>query len=257
MSNFFKNVANDVSKIESEFLGPNYKYYKYIRNPSELGMSGDGSIGALSDDIAGIIDYVELLVSGEGPASATGKPLGDKFFLKTGGQCKDVKTGKLVTRSMYLNNVPTGEMNFIPALPSMNVGSSFKGIIPGILNDIGDINPIAMFSAFMEGNEPPCAEVKLETIDSNNNTAMESGFIPINELKELQSSGNVPEGTLTSEMLEEMNQSSSTKESFVNMCLQRMKPKTQVKKEDSYQTLYYSGVAMLLLYVVYRLMMRK
>ena len=63
MSNFFQTVSNDVSKLQSDFTGPNYKYYKYIRNPSELGMSGDGSIGALSNDIAGIIDYVELLVT--------------------------------------------------------------------------------------------------------------------------------------------------------------------------------------------------
>ena len=47
MSNFFNDVANDITKVEQEFIGPDYKYYKYIRNPSQLGMSGDGSIGAL------------------------------------------------------------------------------------------------------------------------------------------------------------------------------------------------------------------
>ena len=256
MSNFFEDIANDISKVEKEFIGPDYKYHKFIRNPHQLGVTDDGSIGALSDDIAGIIDYVELLVSGEGPASTTGKPLGDKFFLKTGGQCKDVKTGKLVTRSMYLNNVPTGDINFIPAMPNMNVGSSFKGIIPGILNDIGDINPLAMFSAFMEGNEPPCAEVSLETIDENNNVSTQSGFIPINELKQLQSGGNIPDGTVTSEMLSEMKSNSSTKESFVNMCTGKSREGNTIKEESSYQKFYISGVALLFLYIMYR-MMRK
>jgi len=257
MSNFFNDVANDITKVEQEFIGPDYKYHKFIRNPSQLGMSGDGSIGALSDDIAGIIDYVELLVSGEGPASTTGRPLGDKFFLKTGGQCKDVKTGKLVTRSMYINNVPSGEVNFIPAMPAMNVGSSFRGIIPGILNDIGAINPLAMFSAFMEGNEPPCAEVTLDTIDGNNNESRQSGFVPINELKQLQSSGSIPSGTVTAQMLEEMNKSSSTKESFMNMCLGKLKKEGKIKQEDTYQTVYYTGFALIMLYILYRAMMKR
>ena len=254
MSNFFDDVANDISKVEKEFLGPDYKYYKYIRNPHQLGMSGDGSIGALTDDIAGIVDYVQLLVSGEGPASTTGRPLGDKFFLKTGGQCKDVKTGKLVTRSMYLNNVPTGEINFIPAMPTVDVGNSFRGIIPGILNDIGDINPLAMFSAFMEGNEPPCAEVRLDTIDENNRSTKQTGFVPINELKQLEANGDIPEGTVTKEMLEEMNASSATKESFINMCIGKLGKNKIVKSENNYQSIYISGVAILFLYVLYRMM---
>ena len=55
MSNFFEKVVTDMDSLEQEFLGPNYKYYRFIRNPNELGMSGGGSIGDLSDDIAGII----------------------------------------------------------------------------------------------------------------------------------------------------------------------------------------------------------
>ena len=254
MSNFFKDVADDVSKMENEFLGPDYKYYRFIRNPQELGMSGDGSISALSDDIAGIIDYVDLLVSGEGPASKSGQPLGNKFFLKTGGQCKDVKTGKLVSRSMYLNNVPTGTINFIPAMPTMDVGSSFKGIVPGILNDIGDINPLTMFSAFMEGNEPPCAEVTLETIDENNVSSMSSGFVPINELKQLQASGEIPETTITATMLKEMNETSSTKESFVNMCLGNLKKELTLKPDTPYQKMYIGGFALLVIYIMYNMM---
>ena len=257
MSNFFEKVSTDIGSLEKEFLGPDYKYYRFIRNPHELGMSGGGSIGDLSTDIAGIMDYVELLVSGEGPASSTGRPLGDKFFLKTGGQCTDVKTGKKVARSMYFNNVPSGDINFLPAMPAMNVGSSFRGIIPGILNDLGDINPIAMFGAFMEGSEPPCAEVTLETIDENNRVSKGSAFIPVNELKQLQSGGNVPNNTVTSEMLKELKES-NTKESFVNFCnscaKQQMKTKSGLKPLDASTRIYYAGFAIVLCYMLYRYM---
>ena len=258
---FFETVSTDMSKLQAEFLGPNYKYYKFIRNPSELGMSGDGSIGALADDIAGIIDYVELLVSGEGPASSTGGPLGDKFFLKTGGQCKDYKTGKLVSRSMYLNNVPTGEINFIPALPAMNVGDSFKGIIPGILNDLGDINPLAMFSAFMEGSEPPCAEVSLETINENGNASTQSGFVPINELKQLASGGNISNSVVTPEMTAALNPKPSSKETFINFCNDCLENgdtnKIIVKESSSSSTFYYLSFSLLMLYVLYKFMKKK
>jgi hypothetical protein len=258
MSNFFEKVATDMDNMEQKFLGPDYKYYKFIKNPNELGMSGGGSIGDLSTDIAGIINYVELLVSGEGRASTTGKPLGDKFFLSTGGQCKDIQTGKLVTRSMYINNVPTGDINFLPAMPNLNVGAGIRGLIPGVLNNLGDINPIAMFSAFMEGNEPPCAEVTLETIDENNIVKNKSAYVPIHELKQLQSGGNIPSGTVTGKMLEELQKSSNSKEGFINFCdncngNNKLLQKLNIKKTNGITSVYYIIFTLLLTYIVMKI----
>ena len=81
MSNFFKEVAQDAENIEQKYLGPDYKYYDEIKTPREMGMSSDGNMGALANDVAGIINYVQLLVTGRGPASKNdGKPLGSRFF---------------------------------------------------------------------------------------------------------------------------------------------------------------------------------
>lgn len=209
MSNFFDKIIDDADTLEQDFLGPDYKYYKHIKNPSQLGMSGDGNLNALSNDIAGIMDYVEVLVSGTGPASS-GKPLGDKFFIKTAGQCKDFKTNKLVTRSMFINNIPTSKLPIISNLSGVSF-PDFRGIVPGMLENVYDINPLKMFSAFMEGNEPVCAEVKLDTVGTNEPSG--SGFIPISELKELQSSGKIPNNTVTPDMINALNK----KESFVNI----------------------------------------
>jgi len=262
MANFFEKVATNMDNVEQEFLGPDYKYYKFIKSPSELGMSGGGSMGDLADDIAGIVNYVELLVSGEGRASTTGGPLGDKFFLTTGGQCKDVQTGKLVTRSMYLNNVPTGDINFLPAMPNLNVGAGLRGLIPGVMNDLGDVNPLAMFSAFMEGNEPPCAEVTLETIDANNIVKNKSAYVPINELQQLQSGGNVPSGTVTGKMLEELQNSSNSKETFMNFCddcngNNKKIRNFNVKKTNGFTNIYYIGITLLLAYIGMKIMYKK
>jgi hypothetical protein len=87
MSNLFQEVLTDPAGVEAELLGPSYPYYKNIKTPAEIGMSDKGSLNQMGKDIDGLISYVNLLVSGNSKASATGGPLGNKFFLKTGAQC--------------------------------------------------------------------------------------------------------------------------------------------------------------------------
>ena len=97
MSSFFSDVMTDMKGMEQNLLGPDYLYWKRILKPSDMGMSADGNFGALTNDVNGLINYVEVLVTGNA-GSTTGGPLGDKFFLKTGGQCTDVASGKKVDR---------------------------------------------------------------------------------------------------------------------------------------------------------------
>lgn len=75
-------------------MGPSYDYWKSIKQPSEMGMSPGFSLGALATNVDGLLSYVEVLVSGTGNASVTGKPLGNKFFLKTTGKCSETTTEK-------------------------------------------------------------------------------------------------------------------------------------------------------------------
>jgi len=73
----------------SSLIGPSYDYWKSIKQPSEMGMSPGFSLGALANNVDGLLSYVEVLISGTGDASVTGKPLGNKFFLKTTGKCSE------------------------------------------------------------------------------------------------------------------------------------------------------------------------
>jgi hypothetical protein len=73
----------------SSLLGPSYDYWKSIKQPSEMGMSPGFSLDALATNVDGLLSYVEVLISGSGNASVTGKPLGNKFFLPTTGQCSE------------------------------------------------------------------------------------------------------------------------------------------------------------------------
>lgn len=78
----------------SSLLGPSYDYWKSIKQPSEMGMSPGFSLDALATNVDGLLSYVEVLISGSGNASVTGKPLGNKFFLPTSGQCSETTAEK-------------------------------------------------------------------------------------------------------------------------------------------------------------------
>jgi hypothetical protein len=194
MSNFFSDVVTDMKGMEQNLLGPDYLYWKRILKPSDMGMSADGNFGALTNDVNGLINYVELLVSGNG-GSTTGGPLGDKFFLKTGGQCTDVASGNKVDRYIYIDNVPNGNIPFISSGLGGVDFTEFEGLIPGLLGDLGKLNPLNLFKSFMMGGSPDCMSVTLQTIvpvaDANlndtgqDNVGTETQYVAVADVKNM------------------------------------------------------------------------
>lgn len=184
MSSFFQDVSQGVDKVEADFLGPTYYYYKMIKSPSQLGMSSEGSLSTAADDVAGLINYAQLLVEGPSRASVTGKALGDKYFLKTAGQCTDTTTKQKVDRYMYIDNVPSGNIPFISSGLGMDF-SSFEGLLPGVLSDVGKLDPLPLFSSFMQGASPPCQEIVMETISPGNVVGSAAHFVPVAEIRNM------------------------------------------------------------------------
>ena len=180
----FEEVLTNAKAAEEKYFGKDYPYYKYIRTPSELGMSGSGSLSQLGKDVDGLINYVEVLVSGNSKASATGRPLGNKFFIKTGGKCIDKNSGSEVDRYMYIDNVPAGNIPFISQGLGVNF-SEFKGLIPGTISNLNAFNPITIFQAFLEKSKPECQELTMETIDIYNNRSTESHFVSLTDIGNL------------------------------------------------------------------------
>lgn len=167
MSSFFNSIANDFSKFEKELLGPDYKYYRFIRTPQELGMSSRGNMKTLAKNVAGLVNYTKLMVEGTGAANKAGnRPLGNKFFLKTGGECK-ASDGSNQDRYIYIDNVPNGSIPFLSSAMGSNF-SDFRGLVPGAIGSAAEMNPLSMMSGFMQGNNPKCTPVSLSEINSNN-----------------------------------------------------------------------------------------
>ena len=176
MTTIFQDVLTDANSVQTKLLGPDYPYYKNIKTPSEIGMSSDGNLSAFARDIDGIISYASLLVSGNSAASATGGPLGNKFFLKTGATCVDTETNQDVDRYIYVNNVPQGNVPFISSGLGVNF-TEFRGLIPGTISNLNVLNPFGIMGAFLAGSKPPCQNIKMETIDAYNNHSSEMHYL--------------------------------------------------------------------------------
>ena len=161
----------------------NYMYYKFIKTPSDMGMSPGYNLSNISDGVAGIISYINLLVQGNSSASTTGQPLGNKYFYPTSQKCTD-PDGNSQTLSLYVDNVPSGSLGIIPAGVGGNF-STFKGLIPGMLEDAFSLAKIDFFSAFTSMDPPKCQNVKLETISVDNLQSSDSQYVSINDIKNI------------------------------------------------------------------------
>ncbi len=154
MSDFFTEVVDDLDGLQQKLLGPDYEYYKQIKAPTFMGMSSNGDLGTMANDIKGLISYTQLLVEGGGNASIVPRPLGNKFFLKTGAKCKDIATNNEVDRSIYINNIPDGSIPFISSGLGVQF-TNFRGLVPGMMSNVSAINPLEIFldtSPLRQGN---------------------------------------------------------------------------------------------------------
>lgn len=194
-----------ISKIFSGFndaqenlLGPDYNYANFIKNPSEMGINSKGTLPTLKNNMKGLRSYIDILLTGKSEANKLGndKILGSKFFLSTGAKCIDYKTNEEVPRSLYISNTPSG---FIPGLSNMTgfKASEFKGLIPGMLQNVNAINPMKLFKVFSMSLKPKCAKVNLPVIDGEHNETYEEKYIPLLELEELANEDSTYDKYLT------------------------------------------------------------
>ena len=160
-----------------------YEYYKYIQTPSQLGIKKGDSLENVSVAVSGLFNYVKLLVDGDSIASTTGKPLGNKYFLKTAQDCTDTATKQKVKRSLYFDNVPTGNLGMFADTGTK--ATDFRGLIPGAVEDVMSIGKIDFFGAFSNFDVPECQAVKLKTISVNNAVSSDTQYVTISDIKQI------------------------------------------------------------------------
>jgi hypothetical protein len=225
-------------------IGETYPYWNYIKTPQNLGITTDGNFPAFMKDVNGLFDYGELLILSNSNASTTGNPLGNKYFLNTGGQCcpttvnnpwggSPCSNSSLVDRYIFMNNIPTGN------LPLINSNDGSTGILQGILEDVFKI-PIeieGLFSALTQESNPPCIPLELEVTDINNKTSIQTQYVASSDIIGMSPS-DFP------------NNKIPISESFINMNNQYMNIEN---KQDPIITLYFILLIILAIYIFYRL----
>ena len=192
-------------------LGPGYDYWKSIKAPSDMGMSGAPSIRTLADDVSGMIAYVEVLVTGRTKASKTGEPLGNKFFLQTMASCRNIMSDRtkedsesnpiIVPRYIYVDNIPDGTIPFITTGADGAKLSEFSGLIPGAVGNLSAFSPSGFGRAFTMGNYPDCMPITLQTVDNDNNESSETQYVAVSDiLNEVKSADMVSGNPVTSDI---------------------------------------------------------
>lgn len=248
MSNIFQEVLTDATGVEERLLGPTYPYYKNIRSPKDIGMSDSGTLPQMARNINGLVQYVELLVTGNSQASATGRPLGNKFFLQTGAKCAAVDkcsdpsvpaTCDQTDRYIYIDNVPSGNIPLVSSGMGVNF-SEFKGLIPGALGNLNVLNPYAILRAFTSGATPPCQEITMQTIDVNNNASSETHYVALTDIQSMDAC-TFPNGT------NPVTQA-KCKETFQGNNMDSL------TSDDPMEKLYFAGLGGIGLYILYRFM---
>jgi hypothetical protein len=247
MSNIFQEVLQDAQGVEQSLLGPSYPYYKNIKTPAQLGMGNTGSLQQMGQDINGLINYVEVLVSGNSAASATGGPLGNKFFLQTGAKCaatdscsnpSDPSTCQQVDRYIYVDNVPDGDIPFISSGLGVNF-TDFRGLIPGAMGNLNVLNPFAIMKSFLAGSTPPCQPLTMQTIDVNNNVSSETQYVTLADIGSMDActfqNGTNPVNNST--------------------CQETFQNQKEIKMhDDPLAQMYFASLGVLGIFVLYRLM---
>jgi len=213
-------ASEDPDHAKHGYLGQTYLYHKNVMAPDEIGMSPEGSMDALVKNVAGLVSYGQVLITGDGHANAKvnreerDEPLGDKFFMKTMGTCYPIKvdnegkpeqviydddnkptttgcegsddkcdfiyykkkdkkkeegdtadvewTGEdareTENRYIYIDNLPTGK------IPGLGTLKGMRGLIPGMIENLGAFNPMGLLNSITAPPVPPCVKLNMETI---------------------------------------------------------------------------------------------
>jgi hypothetical protein len=249
MSNVFQDVLSDAKGAKEKYMGPDYPYYKYIKSPSDIGISDKGTLNQMGKDIDGLIEYVNLLVSGKSQASSTGQPLGNKFFLKTGGKCVDKTTKQEVDRYIYVNNVPAGNIQFISSGMGVNF-SEFRGLIPGTISNLNAFNPMTMLQSFMAGSKPDCQEIVMQTIDTYNNKSTESHFVTLVDIRNMNPCSFQDKTNPVTNIKCKDGFTNMKKEQLTGSCIMPKIP------DDFMAQAYFTSLGALSIYITYRYMVK-
>jgi hypothetical protein len=125
------DIKKKAGNIETDIMGPAYSYADHLPPPSGeggLGVGSDGTFSQLGTNLGAVGTYVSTLVGGTA--------MGNQYYVNTGGTCT-APDGSIQPRYNYINN-------------------ESKGLVFGVVNDIGGLNPTYLMNSMMASASPAC-----------------------------------------------------------------------------------------------------
>lgn len=158
------------------FLGEDYDYVNAFYNPRDCAGGGpcmgeDGDL--INNNLKGTVNYGAALFLESNPSDPnnvikTTGPLGNKYFIDSGIECKTPEDDD-VSRHIFVNNQPSGNLPFLEKL--VGEGEMPRGLIPGLMSNVERLNPVKLLSAFSPeiGDTALCKERNVKEIRQNSN----------------------------------------------------------------------------------------
>ena len=255
MSNLFQDVINDVKQVENELMGPSFSYYSQIKAPQLINMSNAGTRTAIDNNITGLGYYIDVLISGTSEATWLQQPLGNKYFMQTGGTCSD-PSGNEVARSIYMNNVPTGQTFIDIGNTGLgSVGGGANGLIPGAIDDLSALNPFTIMQSFLTPNPAPCQAVTLETIDPYGTLSTETAYLTNIDIQNMSACDFILGAPAVDSPGVATNPVTGAT-CIENFAQRKNKPKKSSKSlpKDLVGQIYFTGLACVGIYIFYKIM---
>jgi hypothetical protein len=158
--NLNKNKVWDKAKkgqdVQTSLMGPTYSYVDNVPTTSQLGVGDEGSFNQMGKNLGAIGTYVRVLISGN-------PPLGNRYFVNSGGTCT-APDGSEQPRHNYINNKPTS--------------TSMGGLIPGVIYDLGGLNPKYLFNALSSPSAPGCKCFKCDVTSGSDTHFLTNDLTP-------------------------------------------------------------------------------
>ena len=235
--------------IANNFGGIGHNY-NYCIAPIEENINVDSECDSWGTDciaknMGGLFKYASSLVynPSQGLSTECKQQLGNKYLQKTGTKCKDDKTGELVDRYVYINNMDT--INVITGRSS-NRGSS-GGILPAAVSSVTRIDPVGLLSAITEDATPDCKKVKVLCHVLNENNYLYEGpspyaHIALDDLTDIAKTNN-------NNIVEQFSNLNNNNNLIQNINL--------FKNNKKFEEFYYILLTSIILYLIYKLIHKK
>lgn len=139
--------------------------------------------------------------------------------------------------------MPVGNIPFISQGLGVNF-SEFKGLIPGTMGNLNVLNPFAIMQSFLSGSTPPCQELTMQTINTDNLKSSETHYVTLVDIQNM-------DPCIFPDKRNPLVKDSVCKETFQTGVSKNAAP---VLPDDPLAQVYFASLAGVGLYILYRLM---